>query len=62
MSGQEIKALYELEVTLVWNDPVPIKGNDYTITHLSEVNDETALIQYGEGSEAEVFLSEIVKG
>lgn len=53
---------------LRWNDPQPIKGSDYTITYiedLMDVEEEDAqdypiLIQYGEGSEAEVFLSEII--
>lgn len=46
--------------TLVWNDPDPIEGNDYTIVSIKELNDEIALIQYNQGlSEAEVFLHEI---
>ena len=53
---------------LKWNDPQPIKGNDYTISYvedLTDIEEEDAhdypiLIQYGEGSEAEVFLKEIV--
>lgn len=44
---------------LKWNDPDPIEGNDYTINNVHKINDETALIHYGGGSEAEVFLNEI---
>lgn len=44
----------------VWADPDPIPGNDYTIKSIIFNEDgETALIQYGEGSEAEVYLREI---
>lgn len=59
MTKKEIlKALKEGKV-LVWNDPDPIEGNDYVITNVHEIDDETALIHYGGGSEAEVYLSEI---
>ena len=61
------KALLEGK-QLKWNDPQPIKGNDYTITYIEDLtameeedaHDYPILIQYGEGSEAEVFLNEIV--
>lgn len=57
--------------TLIWNDPDPIEGNDYTITFMDEMiekaddleNDELMpiLIQYNGGmSEAEVFLHELM--
>ena len=51
---------------LVWNDPNPIKNNDYTITYIEPINEDfdeytPILIQYGGGSEAEVFLHEILK-
>ncbi len=47
-------------VTLIWNDPDQIDGNDYTIVSMKEINDEIALIQYNQGlSEAEVFIHEI---
>jgi hypothetical protein len=52
--------------TLVWNDPDPIEGNDYTITFIEEIDEEVfddyypILIQYGGGSEAEVYLHEII--
>ena len=46
---------------LVWNDPDPIEGVDYTITSFQSINDEMALIEYNQGlSEAEVFISEII--
>lgn len=47
--------------TLIWNDPDPIEGIDYTIVSLQQLNDEMAFIQYNHGlSEAEVYLDEIV--
>ena len=66
------KALKEKK-TLVWNDPDPIKGNDYTISYVEDLSafdgftdedmeDAPILIQYGGGSEAEVYLSEIALG
>jgi hypothetical protein len=45
---------------LYWNDPDPIEGNNYLITERIQYEDETSLIIYGGGSEAEVFDSEIV--
>lgn len=67
-----IKAIAENK-DLVWNDPDPIEGNDYTIETVTILNggmeddedmddmydDMCALIQYGGGSEATVFISEI---
>ena len=44
----------------VWKDPDPIPKNDYTITYRENYG-ETSLIQYGGGSEAEVFNYEIVE-
>lgn len=51
-------------IPLIWNDPDPIEGNDYTITSVREMIDgeddfSPILIQYGDNSEAEVFLHEI---
>jgi hypothetical protein len=44
----------------VWNDPDPIPGNDYNITYRKDYpNTEEALIHYGGGSEAHVFIKEI---
>ena len=53
---------------LFWNDPDFIVGNDYKITFIkffvdadeSLYVDDTALIQYGGGSEAEVYISELI--
>jgi hypothetical protein len=61
---KELKRAIENNTPLVWNDPDPIEGNDYTITYiqsLDDIDDRNCpiLIQYGEGSEAEVFLHEI---
>jgi hypothetical protein len=51
---------------LIWNDPDPIQGNDYTINFIEDIDEENfddyypILIQYGNGSEAEVYLHEIL--
>ena len=63
---QELKDALQNNTPLVWNDPDPIEGNDYTITFVEDIdNDEfdisyPILIQYGEGSESQVFLHEIL--
>jgi hypothetical protein len=65
---QELKEAIKNNVSLAWNDPQYIKGNDYTITYIEDLNciDEDdiegypILIKYGEGSEAEVYLHEIL--
>lgn len=45
---------------LIWNDPDPIEGNDYTISYLEVFNENNILIKYNNGnSEAQVFLHEI---
>ena len=65
---EELKHAVNNNIPLVWNDPDPIKGNDYTITFIEPLdeidNDEDPrgfpiLIQYG-GSESQVFLHEII--
>lgn len=65
----ELKTALENNVPLVWDDPDPIPGNDYTITYVEPItpeleedfdNEFPILIQYGEGSEAEVYLDEIL--
>jgi hypothetical protein len=61
----ELKEAIASNKQMVWNDPDPIKGNDYTITYIEPIDDEfdsdtPILIQYGEGSEAQVFLHEIL--
>ena len=63
----EIKKAQKENKKLKWNDPDPIEGNDYTITYIEDLSDFTdedmddcpVLIQYGGGSEAEVYLTEI---
>jgi hypothetical protein len=65
----ELKQAIAENKTLVWNDPDPIEGNDYTISFiedLSEIEEEDMrgfpiLIQYNNGgSEAQVYLHEII--
>lgn len=61
-----IKALND-EKDLVWDDPDPIEGNDYTIDTVTilrgeDMDDEDicAHIEYGDGSsQATVYISEI---
>jgi hypothetical protein len=60
----KIKELINNTKQLVWNDPDPIKGNDYKVTYIEPINedfdeDTPILIQYGGGSEAQVFASEL---
>ena len=62
----ELKTAIQNNVLLVWNDPDPIEGNDYTITWVEPLVDDIdeysgIFIQYGNGSEAEVYLHEILK-
>lgn len=63
---KELITAIEYQKPLVWNDPDPIKGNDYTINWIegitSEFDEHTPiLIQYNNGqSEAQVFLHEIL--
>ena len=59
MKKQEIKHAITNKTPLIWNDPNPIEGNDYTINSISDMDEETAIIQYGGASEAEVYLTEI---
>lgn len=64
MTYKEVVAAMKAGIPLIWNDPDPIKGNDYTIASVEEIIDgeddfSPILIQYGSGSEAEVFLHEI---
>lgn len=67
MTIQELKEAVNKSIPLVWNDPEPIKGNDYTITFVEDIDEEyfeddiPILIQYNEGeSEALVYLREIM--
>jgi hypothetical protein len=62
----ELKQAIADKKELVWNDPDPIEGNDYTITFIEDIDEEVfdddypILIQYGGGSEAQVYLHEII--
>ena len=61
---EEVKDAIINQKKMVWNDPEPIDGNDYTVQKIWNINEETAMIQYGEDnseylSEAEVHLSEL---
>jgi len=45
---------------LYWNDPDPIKGNDYRVTSIQVCNSEMSMITYNDGtSEAEVYNHEL---
>lgn len=66
-SLNDLRKAVENKVPLVWNDPDPIEGNDYTISYVEDLDqiedfdkDTPILIQYGGGSEAEVCLHEIL--
>jgi hypothetical protein len=64
-SIKELQKAIKEGVSLKWNDPDPIDGNDYSIIYIEPITDDfdedtPILIQYGGGSEAEVFLHEIV--
>lgn len=66
MTYKEVITAMKIGTPLIWNDPDPIEGNDYTITMVREMIDgeddnSPILIQYGGGSEAEVFLHEIIR-
>ena len=65
----ELKQAISEKKVLVWNDPDPIKENDYTINFIEDIDDEfeadivdyPILIQYNDfGSEAQVYLHEIL--
>lgn len=62
----DLKKAIENKVPLVWNDPDPIPGNNYTISYIEELTDDIdnyspILIQYNDaGSEAQVYLHEIL--
>ena len=65
---QTFKELYKAvqeKKEIVWLDPCQIRGNDYTISFVEQLSENEQdfyspiLIQYGNGSEAQVFLSEI---
>jgi hypothetical protein len=67
MNIQELITAIENKVSLVWNDPEPIEGNDYKISFIEEITEDfdehtPILIQYNNGGyEAQVFLHEILE-
>lgn len=66
MTLKQLRQALKDKKALIWNDPDPIKGNDYTINFIEEIDDDIdtydpILIQYNKGlSEAQVFLHEIL--
>ena len=66
----DLKQALSEDKQLVWNDPDPIKGNDYTINFIEDIDEDVEdedmvdypiLIQYNDfGSEAQVYLHEII--
>jgi hypothetical protein len=62
---QQLIEAIEYKKPLIWNDPEPIEGNDYTISWIEGITSDIdvldpILIQYNNGlSEAQVFLHEI---
>jgi hypothetical protein len=61
----ELRSAIYNDFPLIWNDPDPIEGNDYTITYIEPLTNDMdehtpILIQYG-GSEAQVYLHEIIR-
>lgn len=69
MDYQTLQNAIKKNIPLVWLDPAPIEGNDYSITQVllmpeqkpsrDEWKDYILLIHYGGGSEAEVTPDEI---
>jgi hypothetical protein len=64
MNIREVKDAVINQQKMVWNDPDPIDENDYTVQKIWNIDEETAMIQYGEDnsenlSEAEVYLTEL---
>jgi len=59
MTKKQIESAIKKGAKLWWNDPDPIKGNDYTVDDI-EVFDEMSIISYNKGnSEAEVYNHEL---
>ena len=66
----ELKQALSENKRLVWNDPDPIKGNDYTINFIEDIDEEfdnddcsmyPILILYNDfGRVAQVYLHEII--
>lgn len=65
MDINKLREAVKNNVPLQWNDPDPIEGNDYTIIYIEPLEEDfddftPILIQYGGGSEAQVYASEII--
>lgn len=63
---KELKAWLDAGNKVIWNDPEPIIGNDYTIVDIDlediESNIEAITVTYNQGyTEAQVYLHEIHK-
>ena len=64
---EELRNSIKNEIPIVWNNPEPIDGNDYTISHIDYIEESNTwdinlpiLVQYHNGgSESEIFLHEI---
>lgn len=54
-----MKKKFSIGDKIQWNDPDPITGNDYKGEIVKIYEGNTYLINYGEGSEAEVFEHEL---
>lgn len=63
MDKLTIAKCIEKKDLIIWNDPDPIQGCNYTVHKIWNVTNDTAMIHYGEDvnccSEAEVYLSEL---
>ena len=68
MNYKELQQAIENKTPIIWNDPLPIEGNDYTVSYIDlpkweddfDENDLIILIQYNDGgSEAEVLIHEL---
>lgn len=68
-SFKELKQAIKNQSCLFWVDPCPIESNNYSINFIQDLSDiddfedpfgYPILINYGKGSEAEVYISEII--
>ena len=72
MNFNELKMAISNNLKMIWNDPDPIKNNNYQISHIEdledfeeltneEFEDVPILIQYNNGfSESEVLVNELI--
>jgi DNA (cytosine-5)-methyltransferase 3A len=61
-SEELLKSSVKKNDLIIWNDPDPQEGCDYTVRKIWDINEDTAMIHYGNAdfcSEAEVYLSEL---